>query len=91
LIDSAQCAIPDIAEPAAHALIEMRYYFHISGFDSDDEGNELPGDDAAHAMALDTAEELASSWENRPPTAIVVKDETGRLVTEVPLPPQKLV
>jgi hypothetical protein len=69
----------------------MRYFFHISGTESDEEGDELPSDNAAHTVALNTAEELASSWENRPPTAIVVKDETGRVVTEVPLPPQKLL
>jgi hypothetical protein len=76
---------------AAHALIKMRYYFHISGTESDEEGDELPSDNAAHLLALKTAKELTASWENKPPTAIVVKDETGRLVTEVPLPPRKLL
>lgn len=67
----------------------MRYFFGLDtpGYDFGlDDGEELPDDKAAHQAALATARELGPSW-SKPPARIVVKDETGRIVTEVPLPP----
>jgi|1186.fasta_scaffold1118225_2 hypothetical protein len=65
----------------------MRYFFHLAGTESDQDGEELPSDKDAHLAAVKTAQELAADWDERPPTTIVVKDESGRIVTEVPLPP----
>ena len=70
-----------------------RYFFGLDGPKwsyLDEEGEELPDDKAAHRAALQTARELVADWQNKAPGYIVVRTADGRIVTEVPLPPEDL-
>jgi hypothetical protein len=64
-----------------------RYFFFLEsseGVTEDKEGEDLKDDMAAHEAALVTARELGD-WHRHSGGRIIVKDEGGRLVTEVPL------
>jgi hypothetical protein len=66
-----------------------RYFFFLessTGTIPDEQGEELPDDDAAHRLALRIARELAD-WERVSNASVVVISEDGRLVSEVPLKP----
>jgi hypothetical protein len=68
-----------------------RYFFGLNGptwSHVDEEGEELPDDKAAHRAALQTARELAADWRDKAPGHIVVRTADGRIVSEVPLPPE---
>lgn len=62
------------------------FFFLVSETETikDEEGEVLPDDVAAHAIAASTAREL-SNWDKWQHGTIVVRDETGRFVSEVPL------
>ena len=48
----------------------------------DEQGEELPDDLAAHRAAQQTALELVGNYVN---AVVVVRSESGRIVTEVPI------
>jgi hypothetical protein len=54
------------------------YYFGIDGTQPDDEGEELPDDDAARAVAVKVAEELGKNLPERP--RIFVYDAERNLI-----------
>ena len=64
-----------------------RYFFSLASSEgtlADDEGEELPNDASAHEAALQTAKELRG-WDRVTNASVIVKDDDGRFVTEVPL------
>jgi hypothetical protein len=64
-----------------------RYLFFLEsseGVTEDVEGEDLVDDAAAHEAALVTARELGD-WHRLSGGRVIVKDASGRLVTEVPL------
>jgi hypothetical protein len=63
------------------------YFFFLEsseGLTEDNEGENLADDAAAHDAALVTARELGD-WHRHSGGRVIVKDASGRLVTEVPL------
>ena len=64
-----------------------RYFFSLEsseGVTEDKEGEDLLDDAAAHEAALATARELGD-WHRHSDGKVIVKDGSGRFVTEVPL------
>ena len=61
----------------------MRYFFHISpGRPSDEDGEELVGDDEARSLAHQMALEMVRHHPPRADERIVVIDERGDVVHE---------
>jgi hypothetical protein len=66
-----------------------RYFFFLESQTesiADEEGEVLRDDAAAHATAAQTAREL-SDWDKWQHGTVVVRDEGGRFVSEVPIKP----